>query len=228
MSATPKPPEDAGKTAATPRTTPAKIRQGLRAGGAAGAAWTIARLMHTDGATDAAIARAIGVSDEAVRVRRHAEGWADPAPSTEQPLAELAASTTLAADPTQPVSADDLTVILTALAAGVNLHLAARCAGLTFDQLDAIAEADPTVRRALGIAAARAVGDKIQRINEAGKRGDWKADAYLLERLPESKEQFRGDAGQSNAGVTVILNFDRDALAVPTGRVIDHEDDQGV
>lgn len=189
---------------------PARIRQGTRAGGAPGVNWTLAASLARDGDTDATIARTLGVSEEAVRKRRHAEGWTTTQDPAEPSIRDLAAAACAAAlGSANGYTEDQLTLVLTSLTAGVNLHLAARAAGTTADALEAAAKQDPQLARTLSIAAARASTSKIARINAAGERGDWKADAYLLERNPDTREQFAGQATSGKGGVTVILNFDR-------------------
>ena len=74
------------------------------------------------------------------------------------------------------------------------------------DTLKAWRDSDPVFGAMVDAARHRAIACKIERIDEAGARGDWKADSWYLERAPETREAFGGSNTQGFAGVTVILN----------------------
>ncbi len=74
------------------------------------------------------------------------------------------------------------------------------------------------------MADARALARKVERIEDAGRRGDWKADSWSLERHPASREEFGGASRNSGPEITVILNIPKpDPLPalVENGRVIE-------
>jgi len=74
------------------------------------------------------------------------------------------------------------------------------------DTLKAWRDEDPVFGAMVDAARHRAIACKIERIDEAGARGDWKADSWYLERAPETREAFGGANASGFTGIVVNLN----------------------
>jgi len=97
--------------------------------------------------------------------------------------------------------------ILSLISEGVPKTIAAECSGVNIDTLSRWINDDQEFAIEVRAQERRAVADRVQRIGAAGKRGDWKADSWYLERT--QREIFGSDAGKSG-GLAVQINIMRD------------------
>jgi hypothetical protein len=112
-----------------------------------------------------------------------------------------------------PVSSRD--IVLMRMGEGATYELAAAAAGVSDTTLRTWRTNDPVFDAACKAKRAAWLTSKVKQIDDAP---DWKAAAYLLERAPETREQF--GQKQDSGGVQIILNITREE---PSGIVIDHE-----
>ncbi len=92
-------------------------------------------------------------------------------------------------------------------ATGATLKLAATAAGISERTLYNWRQNDADFAANLQMAKGAFLLDMVANIADASKR-DWKAGAYLLERAPESRDEF-GRTDASDKPVQVILNIIR-------------------
>lgn len=90
---------------------------------------------------------------------------------------------------------------------GVPHTVAAEAVGMHRDTLRSWRDDDPEFDALVAAARMGAISRKIQRIDEAGERRDWKADSWYLERAPETRDVFAGSTNKGNADIQVILNI---------------------
>ncbi len=97
-------------------------------------------------------------------------------------------------------------VILQNVRNGVGLGIAAQAAGVHENTLYNWRQSDVAFGEAILAARAAFIQTNIKRVNDAGER-DWKAASYLLERSPETKDQFSQKS--EGGGTTIVLKIDR-------------------
>ena len=108
-------------------------------------------------------------------------------------------------------------IVLMHMGQGATYELAAAASGIGESTLRLWRTQDPVFDAACKARRAAWLTSKVKQIDDAP---DWKAAAYLLERSPETKEQF--GQKQDSGGVQIILNITRDDPR-EHGTVIDHE-----
>lgn len=163
----------------------------------AGINWTEIEANFRAGSSMGSLARRSGVSRQAVSKRAKKAGW------TLTAQAETIAETDTARRIAQLVTGADHRIaaegrrspaiiqrILDMLHAGATIALAARRVGMSPDALHDWFRADDAFREAAEAAGADFGAGLVERIAEAGKRGDWRADAHLLERHPATRDDF--------------------------------------
>ena len=134
-------------------------------------------------------------------------------PENVQPVAEVQPSATKRATTkrgVQKFNKDTPEVrasILSLISEGVPKTIAAECSGVNIDTLTRWINDDQEFGIEVRAQERRAVADRVQRIGAAGKRGDWKADSWYLERT--QREIFGSDAGKGG-GLAVQINIMRD------------------
>ena len=114
-----------------------------------------------------------------------------------------------------PVSSRD--IVLMRMGQGATYELAAAAAGVSDTTLRAWRNNDPVFDAACKARRAAWLTSKVKQIDDAP---DWKAAAYLLERAPETKDQYGSKQGEG--APLIILNIHRDNVeAEKTVNVID-------
>ncbi len=158
--------------------------------------WPAIRAGYERGMSPTEIAKTIpeSPSRQAIEKRAKREGWEvaklpDQAPGTE-------------------LTGKDATkaVVLQKIRSGVPLGVAAKAAGIHDNTLRNWRNDDVAFGEAVQAARAAFIARKIEQVDEAGER-DWKAAAYVLERSPETRDQYGHK--QDSGGVTVVLNINR-------------------
>lgn len=161
------------------------------------------------------------ISHVAINNRAKKEGWRKPEGDNPVTAAESYLSLP-ESEMHQPVMFNKDTPqvradILTDVEQGLSLTLAAQRAGISPDSIARWKKGDPVFAAKIARAQANRAKRRIQRIESAGDRGDWKADAWLIERSEETKGDFGG--GSSN-GPTINVQIN---VPVPTPVTIDGE-----
>lgn len=180
--------------------------------------WNRIRTRYEQGDSARAIARdsteaGAKISHTAINKRARREGWKRPDEDGNPATAAARYLEMPRDDQHRPVMFNKDTpatraAILQDIESGLTLKLACQHAGVSIESAERWKEADGDFAAEIARAEARKVNRRLSRIEEAGKRGDWKADAWLVERSPESKPEF-GNANERNAGfgqINVILN----------------------
>ncbi len=195
------------------------------------AAWDVIRDRFEDGETAYALAREFPITRQAIEKRARREGWLRPSGRWDE--AARATPTALRiADPRTPEdrmiaahgrrTPEIAVAILNRVEAGASESLAARALGLDPATLRKWKSEDPEFELLLMSARHDCLAAKVRRIHAAGER-DWRADAWALERAPETREEFGNSLPGAGGAVEVIINVG-DARAVRAGeRVVPRE-----
>lgn len=177
-----------------------------------GVNWTEIEACVRAGEAMGSVARRIGVSRQAISKRAKKEGWSSTAD------AEVIAATDTARRLARPATGADRRLVaegrrspatmqrvLDMLATGASVAMAARRVGMSPDALHDWFRADVEFKRAAEAAGADFGAGLVERIAEACKRGDWRADAHLLERHPATRDEFGQRAAATGQGAGPIL-----------------------
>jgi hypothetical protein len=202
-----------------------------------GVDWAKIEIRWKSGEKEAALAREYGVSRQAVNQRLKREGWerGDPTVNNRQrvniknpwlPLAEETDTARRLASPEtgrdkQLVAfgkrtSENLSAILRLVEKGVPEGVACHSVGIDPKTLRAWKEDDETVLDLVRSAYARSIARKVERIDEAGDRGDWKADSWYLERSQATRQEYgnTNERNHSSEDIWISIGIDRDG----TGR----------
>ncbi len=149
------------------------------------------------------IAELHGVSRPAIAKRAKRAGWKRPGEKERLP----SAPTGLAISCVMP-SPETADCIIDWVKDCVPLKHAAGAVGMSEDDLKAWLEVDPDFASRIDVGQHEAHATLIRRVNEAGARGDVKADQWLLERLKETRDEFTPTRQQGTdvGGITVTIN----------------------
>lgn len=116
-------------------------------------------------------------------------------------------------------------IILSEISNGAPRSLAAKLAGVHDDTLRRWCQKDARFAGLVRQAERAAISPQIKSIVDAGKGGDWKASAYLLERHNTSRDHFAPPAkGQGFGAVNVTLNVIRGESVTIEGEAEEVED----
>lgn len=169
--------------------------------------WPAIREAWCKGESARMLAREHGISHTAINKRVKREGWqrrgANGKPAEPRlPATCPTRATALALGERTP---GNKSMVMADLESGLPAHLAARCIGMTAKEVEAWARDAPEIR----VAAAKGHAKRARLINAAAERGDWKAASWMMERHPETREDF-GQKPAAGGGVTVVFNWSRD------------------
>lgn len=103
-------------------------------------------------------------------------------------------------------SADRVWQALTSYVSGGSHAMAAGLAGVSENTWQDWRESCPELPIAIAQILAARARNGLNRIETAGKRGDWKADEALLKANPLTKADWKDDKGTSS-GVAIQINF---------------------
>ena len=194
--------------------------------------WAEAEILWRQGMSEAEIGRRFGCSRQAVNARAKNEGWERGDPRDNGELSNLldgvdewpalvAETETVQAlaDPSNrrdraiaaygARSAQHLTQILRLLERGSPRSVAARAVGLSADTLRSWLDDDESAQQLVDAAEARATVRRVDQIDGAAARGDWRGAAWLLERSPASRDDFGGHVTQVTPQLAVQINVTR-------------------
>ena len=108
---------------------------------------------------------------------------------------------------------DTKDAILQLLKEGNPRQIAAQGAGVSLDSLNRWVDRDDQFALLVRQAESVAVADRLQRISEASsKRGDWKADTWILER---THKQIFGNETNKLGAMNLHININRDTSLEP-------------
>ena len=118
-----------------------------------------------------------------------------------------------------------LAEIVRFLEAGAPRINAAAAAGIANSTLSNWIKSDDEFKQILEVAEFSGSAKQAERIEQAGQRGDWRADAWLLKHSPRSREDYADANAAGSNGVSVTLQlFGRpDQEIVINGQTIDAE-----
>ena len=105
--------------------------------------------------------------------------------------------------------------ILSHVLKGVPIPLAAETVGIGEDELKSWVLEDRMFEEHLRATEARAMAEKIGRIDKAGQRGEWKADSWFTSRHPKTRGEFGDAAAKAGSGVMIVMNWSRDDFDKP-------------
>ncbi|MBO1074247.1 hypothetical protein [Roseomonas marmotae] len=163
----------------------------------AGVNWREIELAWKGGASPSKLAKLHNVTRQAIENRRDRHGW-----ERDEAAAALAATETGQRTIEPQTKADrriiadgkrtlaNMQMVLEVLAEGSSVRLAAQRIGMPESTLRAWMKADQDFARMAAAAEAEAGIRAVERVNAAGARGEWKADAWMLERMRATREDF--------------------------------------
>ena len=100
--------------------------------------------------------------------------------------------------------------ILALLRDGNPKMIAAQASGVSYDSFNRWVKRDPQFASLVREAESVAVVSRLSNIAKAGKRGDWKADTWYLER---TQREIFGNNDSKNSNLAVQINIHRDQAA---------------
>lgn len=177
-----------------------------------GVNWIAIKASWESGTTSYQLAKDYPITRQAIDKRAKAEGWSRDA-GFQQPGGWLgvACQTNIIDEPRVGATPELLAGVLEAVSQGGTQEIAARAAGISPDTLRRWCERDKSLANAIDAAKSQRALKRMQNIDKAGDRGDWKASAYLLERDDLTKASF---GGHSSGGVTIVLNIPREPVDI--------------
>ena len=172
-----------------------------------GVNWAAIEACVRAGEAMGSVARRMGVSRQAISKRAKKEGWS---PTMD---ADVIAATDTVRCLARPATGADRRLategrrspatmqrVMDMLATGASVAMAAGRIGLSPDALRDWFRADAEFQRAAEAAGAAFGAGLVERIADAGRRGDWRADAHLLDRHPATRDEFGPRPAQSAEG----------------------------
>lgn len=210
--------------------------------------WNEIKKRWESGETAASIARELTekgnkISKQAISQKAKREGWKPPTAATkrirehEERWKEARQQTTTLAttadnSPDKPSikqsrqiaqwgkrTPENRDTILASLRSYGNKTLAAASAGIDRTTLRNWSKDDDLFAAEIEEAQAQWAHDRLQNVHNAGDRGDWKADQWLLgQHMPDQYSQ--NEAGGKGGGINIQFNFSRSTEAPDPGEII--------
>jgi transposase len=168
-----------------------------------GVDWLEIKRRYLGGESISNLTKVYPVSRQAVHKRGRKEGWLLP-DSVRTPLAAVTLQDSHAMWKARP---EKLGEYLKCLTEGMNKGLAAKACGLSRPTILRWRDSNRDFDAACEAATAHWARGRIENINKAGDRGDWRADSWLLERHPETRGDFQGPKSEGGASIHVVLNI---------------------
>lgn len=103
---------------------------------------------------------------------------------------------------------ENLAQVLDFINKGMTFQRAAELAGLSDDTINRWKKEDAEFAALITQAQRQFEHDRLENIQKAEERGDWKASAYMLERNPATKEIYAQSQGNTG-GIQVTVNVHR-------------------
>ena len=183
--------------------------------------WNVIKVRWESGESSYALAKELPLTKQAVDYRVKSEGWVrkeknDPVNWVERARESMVPNIR----PNGKKSPAVVGTILEAVATGVPDYVAAQAAGVTPKTLVEWKNKDPGLVTELIRARSMSASTCVQRIFAAGDR-DWKADAYLLERNPLTRDQFTKQ--QKDNELPIKFTFERKRAPGILGTTVEGE-----
>tara|TARA_B100000519_G_scaffold76964_1_gene66372 strand:+ start:666 stop:1175 length:510 start_codon:yes stop_codon:yes gene_type:complete len=167
-----------------------------------------------------------GAAKSTIQERSKKEGWPEEREALDKTRERVEKMPIHGGGPavTQKFTPETVTTIIHYLEHGASKASAAAAAGIHYDTLKRWMDRDGDFKLAIEMATAAGPAKQAKRINSAGERGDWRADAWLLKHSPRSRDEWAEPSTGVN-GVTVNLQlFARDDEPVTiNGEVVEAE-----
>jgi hypothetical protein len=166
--------------------------------------WNAIQRLYEDGHTAYAIAQMEGMpTKQAISYRAKRGNW-DQNKVVAQALPPLPTTRQDKATP------ECIARILGRLRSGATLRLACAAEGITDSWLRQLRSEEPALDAFVESAMADYVAGRISQIQSAADR-DWKAAAYLVDRHPLAREEYRTrETTKGEGGIQIVLNIQRD------------------
>ena len=215
-----------------------------------GLPWPTIQARYAAGESASALAKELGCSRQAIAKRAKKEGWwdfdriASPAPETKS---DPVTPEPVTPQTTEPVTSPAVPIIVTkgrskspldryGLRTTENAELAVRLAtegktyvmiaarlGMSPSALKAWRDDDSAFDTALQDAMGVYVGDRMDDVTKAARRGDAKAAQWAIERHPLTRDELGSGRGGSGGMTVVVVNVPRNAEQLAefeaTGRI---------
>ena len=182
--------------------------------------WVKIEKQYIEGYTSNALGQMHPVSRQAINKRIKKEGWVQ----SGKPIKRMISGATNNATATKTDATKEMIVksslvqmfskdspevreeILRYLADGVPKQIAAESTGISEKTFYDWVRKDESFAISVRAAERKAVIDRVQRIGKAGKRGDWKADSWYLER---TQKQIFGNDNNKLGAMNLQININR-------------------
>ena len=188
--------------------------------------WVTIRKQYLDGASYHKLARVTGAAKSTIQERSKKEGWPEEREALDKTRERVEKMPIHGGGPavTQKFTPETVTTIIHYLEHGASKASAAAAAGIHYDTVKRWMDRDGDFKLAIEMATAAGPAKQAKRINSAGERGDWRADAWLLKHSPRSRDEW-AEASTGVNGVTVNLQiFGREDEPVTiNGEVVEAE-----
>ena len=188
--------------------------------------WVAIKKQYLDGASYHRLARVTGAAKSTIQERAKKEGWPEEREALDKTRERVEKMPIHGggSSVTQKFTPENVTTIIHYLEQGASRKSAAAAAGIHVDTLKRWIDRDEEFKCAIDIAESAGPARQASRINQAGERGDWRADAWLLKHSPRTRDEW-AEASSGTNGVTVNLQlFAREDEPVTiNGEVVDAE-----
>ena len=188
--------------------------------------WVAIKKQYLDGASFHRLARVTGAAKSTIQERAKKEGWREEREALDSTRERVAKMPIHRGGPNESprFTPENVTTIIHYLEQGASRKAAAAAAGIHVDTLKRWIVRDEEFKCAIDIAEAAGPARQASRINQAGERGDWRADAWLLKHSPRTRDEW-AEASSGTNGVTVNLQiFGREDEPVTiNGEVVEAE-----
>ncbi|MCG8435486.1 MAG: hypothetical protein MJA83_15805 [Gammaproteobacteria bacterium] len=166
--------------------------------------WIQIKGRYESGETAYSIAKDHNVTKQGIENRAKRDGWKKGNGELIQAVTDLP----IVADVNKQLATpENLTGFIKNIAQGVPLKTAAIANGMSWDTAKRYLEQDAEFASIVAQHRNAFLARRVQNITDAGDRGDWKADKFLLETAQETKEIFGQAPNQTN--IQNIINIER-------------------
>lgn len=140
------------------------------------------------------------ISHTAINKRLKREGWAEPGT-----VSIRSVETTMPSNPDPQTVEGKKAEIVSALGRGMTPRLAAMLVGVRGETFEAWTKADRDFGHDVIAAQARWADRRLDDINKASERGDWRAGQFAIERHPITAPEFGSNKAGEGAKIEIVF-----------------------
>ena len=171
--------------------------------------WPQIRMRWESGETSYSISKDTDVSHQGIDKKAKRENWVRKSKDSPVNWLEKADETYIVASKSSPLrTRETIATILDLISRGSPEKYAAGTVGMSPTTLARWKKEDPTFAAQMAQARNHNIAQKIIRIDEAGRKGHFKADIWALEKSRETRDEFSGRPANTEP-VEFRFSFDR-------------------